>query len=340
MADDSKPSDGDDLLETGEFPAMPLDPHATTERPPDPVSWFADAGSFERTTERSITVPKDPKRDRATLTVLSGFNAGQVFALDQPVHLLGRGTDADVWAEDPALSRHHAKISRGDDGRFSLEDTGSANGTFVGARRVEKIELDNGDRIQLGPNLILRFAVLDDREEELQRRLYESSTRDPLTRAYNRKYFFERIDAELAHTRRHGGPMSVLMIDLDEFKKTNDTYGHLAGDMVIRVVAAQLSRFLRVEDVLARFGGEEFVVLARSATHADAMRLAERMRAGVEEVEIPAASGVKLRATASFGVATLAELPPDAVAMDLVRRADERLMKAKAAGRNRVVAEG
>src|SRR5215813_2576414 len=228
MTDEPK---GRDPFQTGDYPALPMDPHAPTEKPPSSVPpWVPTADTFERTTEKSLSVAKDPKRDRATLTVLSGFNAGQVFALDQPEHILGRGTEADIWAEDPAISRKHAKVTRTSEGHFMVEDLGSTNGTFVGARRCDKCELTSGDRVQLGPNLLFRFAIVDDREEELQRRLYESSTRDALTRAYNKKYFGERLVAEVAYARRHGALLSVVMLDLDDFKRTNDTYGHLAGD--------------------------------------------------------------------------------------------------------------
>ncbi len=331
MPDDPKaaaqPGEEDDLLKTGDYPTVPIE--GTLQG--------ADA---DRATERTISVPKDLPRDRATLTVLEGFNAGQVFPLDQPVHVLGRGSEADLWVEDPALSRKHAKISRTADGHFLLEDLRSTNGTFVGARRCDKSELMTGDRIQLGPNLVLRFAVLDDREEELQRRLYESSTRDALTRAFNKKYFTERLIAEIAHARRHGTQLAVVMLDLDKFKKVNDTHGHLAGDLVLRFVAAQLMRLLRVEDVIARWGGEEFVILARSTSHANAERLALRMRAAIEAMSIPAQTGQKLQTTASFGVASLEELGPEAGATEIVALADSRLFRAKAAGRNRVNAAG
>jgi diguanylate cyclase (GGDEF)-like protein len=362
MPDDE---DEDDLLKTGEVPALPMDPHATTERPPlsapsldaAPVttkavqgaapstpsssrdSWRAVEMGLDRTTEKTIAVPSKVKNDRATLTVLNGFNAGEVFALDEREHILGRGTEADLWAEDPAVSRKHARITHTPDGEYVLEDLKSTNGTFVAARRAERCELASGDRIQLGPNLLLRFAIVDDAEEEMQRRLYESSTRDSLTRAYNRKYLGERLIAEIAHAERHKTELSLLMLDLDDFKLANDTYGHLAGDMVLRVVAAQMMRLIRVEDVLARYGGEEFVILVRSTNHAAAVRLAERTRGSIEQLTIPI-KDAKLSVTVSVGVASLAELGEQAGPTELVALADARLYRAKMAGRNRVCSEG
>jgi diguanylate cyclase (GGDEF)-like protein len=270
--------------------------------------------------------------------VLTGINAGQVFALDGLDHVVGRGTEADLWLEDPAISRLHTRVSRRPDGRFLIEDLESTNGTFVGGRKVEgRVDLQNGDRIQIGPNLMLRFSLTDDAEEELQRRLYESSTRDALTRAFNRKYLNERLIAEIAHARRHKSQLSLLMLDLDRFKEVNDTRGHLSGDMVLRVVASHMARLIRVEDVLARYGGEEFVILVRSTAQGDAGKLAERVRSTIEHLEIVAPQGgPMLKVTVSIGVSSLAELPPEAGGMELIATADARLYRAKVAGRNRV----
>jgi diguanylate cyclase (GGDEF)-like protein len=184
----------------------------------------------------------------------------------------------------------------------------------------------------------LRFAITDDAEEELQRRLYESSTRDPLTRAFNRKYLSERMLAEMAHARRHKSELALLMFDLDRLKTVNDTHGHLAGDMVLRVVAAHVQRLIRVEDVLARYGGEEFAILVRSTALREAATLAERVRSTVAELRI-AVQGGTLAVTTSIGVSTLADIPPDAGPTELVATADARLYRAKTAGRNRVCAD-
>jgi two-component system cell cycle response regulator len=299
--------------------------------------WLGEDTRLTRATEKTLSIPSKTSADRATMTVITGLHAGQVFALDAGDHVIGRGTEANVWVEDPSISRRHACVSRRSDGRFSVEDLGSTNGTFVSGRRIDgRAELVSGDRVQVGPNLILRFAIIDDAEEELQRRLYESSTRDALTRAFNRKYFSERMVAEVAHARRHKTQLALLMLDLDRFKQVNDTHGHLAGDMVLRVVSAQLQRLIRVEDVLARYGGEEFVILIRSTGHGDAAKLAERVRTTVERLQIAVQPTVTLGITTSLGIASLSELPPEASGTELVAMADARLYRAKVGGRNRV----
>src|SRR5262249_52758426 len=162
------------------------------------AGWLEEDTSLTRSTEKTLSVPAKVTVDRATVTIITGLNAGQVFALDGFEHVIGRGTEADVWVEDATISRRHARIVRRPDGRFYAEDLGSTNGSFVAGRRLEgRAELVSGDRLQVGPSLILRFAITDDAEEALQRRLYESSTRDGLTRAFNRKYLSERLVAEI-----------------------------------------------------------------------------------------------------------------------------------------------
>jgi len=169
----------------------------------------------------------------------------------------------------------------------------------------------------------------------LAHKLYEGSTRDALTGLYNRKYAGERLAAEVAYAHRHGTLLSLVLFDLDYFKRVNDSFGHLAGDGVLRVVAGQVQKTIRAEDVLARYGGEEFVVLVRGIEHKSVGVLAERIRKGVERLEIPWESR-NLKTTVSIGVASLSECGPKAAAEALVALADERLYQAKAGGRNRV----
>jgi diguanylate cyclase (GGDEF)-like protein len=275
------------------------------------------------------------RRDRASLTLLTGVDAGRSFALEAASNVLGRDPFADVRIDHPTVSRQHARLWRTRDGRYFVEDLGSANGTVVSSRRIEQCELRPSDRIHLGPHILLRFELVDETEEGLQRKLFESSTRDALTQVHNRKYLMDRLEAECAHARRHKSALSVVMLDLDEFKKANDTHGHIVGDTILRAFAGAVAGLVRMEDVFARYGGEEFVIVARSSSHDDAARLAERVRAAVEVLEIDTPDG-PLKTTVSAGVASFGELPPKEGALELLARADVRLYLAKGAGRNRV----
>lgn len=331
----------DDIKETQKVPPGAV--VGMDERPSSPrttiVDW-SDEEASTRATEATIAMPPpaSPRQStRALLTVVNGPNIGRVFSVRDGETLIGRGKESHVRIDDAGASRAHARILI-EDGHYILEDLHSTNGTFVAGRRVDRVELTSGDRIHVGPAVVVSFAILDAQAERLAHQLYESSVRDPLTRTHNRRYLVERLGSEIAYARRHATRLSLILFDLDHFKRVNDTHGHLAGDDVLRDVAALVSRLIRAEDVFARYGGEEFVILARGISHSNIVRFAERVRAAVERLEVASELAV-LRVTISLGVASFDELHDKSRGPeDLMRLADERLYKAKTAGRNRVCA--
>ncbi|MBV9946479.1 MAG: GGDEF domain-containing protein, partial [Myxococcales bacterium] len=314
-------------LDVGDRPSLPR----------TQLEW-PDEESSTRTTEALIAMPAAmaPRQSpRAVLTVVSGPNTGRVFSVNDGETSIGRGREASIRIDDPGASRKHARIVSEGSHHF-LEDLQSTNGTFVAGRKIQRVELASGDRIHIGPNIVVSFAIVDAQAERLAHQLYESSVRDPLTRAHNRRYLVERVASEIAYARRHASSLSLILFDLDHFKRVNDTYGHLAGDDVLRETAALVGRLIRAEDVFARFGGEEFVVLVRGISHANVGRFAERLRAAVERLEVPSEDTV-LRVTISLGFASIDELAdPERTPEALMRLADERLYRAKSDGRNRV----
>jgi diguanylate cyclase (GGDEF)-like protein len=300
------------------------------------LDWLNEDTAVSRNTDPyQLATPVPSPQDRPVLTVVNGFNAGQVFALESEETVIGRGREAHVRIEDSGVSRRHSRILRLSDGTFVLEDLGSTNGTFAGGKRIRRIPLRSGDRIQVGPNVSLGFALLGETEERLARQLFDSSTRDALTGVFNRRYLVERVASEIAYANRHRSRLAVVLFDLDHFKQVNDTYGHLAGDDVLRQVTQQVLRTIRVEDVLARYGGEEFVVLVRGIEHPNVVVFGERLRRAIERLVIPW-EGKGLRATISVGVASSSECGDMATAEALLFLADERLYRAKNDGRNRV----
>jgi diguanylate cyclase (GGDEF)-like protein len=253
------------------------------------------------------------------------------------VTTIGRNRDADIHVTDVGVSRNHMSIVR-EGALYFVEDRASVNGTFVNSRRVTREELANGDCIQLGPRVSFRFSLMDEAQEGVLSRLYDSSVRDPLTGVYNRRHLDARLAGEIAHAVRHGENVSVVFFDIDYFKNVNDRHGHAAGDEVLRVVADIAKRTIRVEDVLARYGGEEFAVVLRDTPVAGAHVLAERIRRRVAETTIPVAH-VAVGVTLSFGCASL-DCAPSATVAALVQAADRRLYRAKRDGRNRVDSSG
>jgi diguanylate cyclase (GGDEF)-like protein len=277
---------------------------------------------------------------RATLTVLTGLYAGLIVAIDADPVTIGRAADADLSVQEMGVSRVHARVARSPDGEFYVEDLGSRNGTFLRAGRVGVASLQSGDQLQLGPHLRVRFAVVDVEEEALYRRLYQSSILDALTHVFNRRYFGDRLVAETGHARRSGSDVTVLMIDVDGLKGVNDHFGHLSGDRALCMVAARIVRVLRVEDMLARYGGDEFVVLAAGTGNEEGLHLAERIRRAVEELSM-SARGREVRLTASIGIASFTELASrDGPSAALIALADRRMYVAKNSGKNRVCSSG
>jgi diguanylate cyclase (GGDEF)-like protein len=220
-----------------------------------------------------------------------------------------------------------------------VQDLDSTNGTFVHGEKVREALLKDGDKMLLGRRTVLKFVFQDELEQSYQRQMYESSTRDGLTGVYNRKYFAQKLAADLSFARRHLIPFTLLMVDIDFFKHVNDTYGHRTGDDVLIAIAGTIKTTIRTEDTLARYGGEEFAVLAPGTDAKGGHSLAERIRTNIASQAVTAPNGMQepVQVTASIGVATL---QPGVVfeAEHLISIADQNLYEAKRGGRNKTVA--
>jgi diguanylate cyclase (GGDEF)-like protein len=272
---------------------------------------------------------------RPALTRVTGVGIGQTTAVpaDRKAGLvLGRGESAGIQIEDDTVSREHCRVAVAEDGSVHLTDLGSVNGTIVNGRRVESCVLSEGDKIQVGTSTVFRFSLNDRLDENYLEHLYERSIRDTLTGLHNRRYLAECLERDLALGRRHEIPISLVLLDADHFKAVNDSFGHSAGDEVLRGLADLLGSMQRSESLLARFGGEEFAVLLRNVDARGAEIFAERMRSAVERSRLPVGRG-SVRMTMSLGVAgTLADGvdTPE----ELFDRADRYLYLSKTRGRN------
>jgi len=276
--------------------------------------------------------PETTSRNRATLTVLTGNAAGHMFKLHTGSSLVGRAQNAEIRLVDDGVSRQHASV-RFDGKKLSVNDLDSRNGTFVNGNKITgPTTLDDGDKIQVGRTTVLRFAYHDALDETFHENLLSSALRDGLTKLFNKRYLMDRLDSELKFALRHETSLSLLLLDIDHFKKINDTHGHLAGDAVLANLAQVLGRAVRNEDVVARFGGEEFAIILRAIGIDPAVQMAERLRRLIE-ASSALTSGLALKATVSIGVAglpsTLVKTPEE-----LVEAADKALYRAKAEGRN------
>jgi two-component system cell cycle response regulator len=185
--------------------------------------------------------------------------------------------------------------------------------------------------------VIASFAI----ENAVNRaRLVRSGLTDFLTGWHNRRYLHVRMKEELVRAQRQREGLVCLLIDLDRFKHINDTYGHLAGDMALREAAQRVDTQIRGSDAAARFGGDEFVILAPGLNAEQALALGERIRVAVSETPIEVAQGIKHTMTVSIGVAGVTpareETDLKTLAESLLAEADAALYRAKQHGRNRV----
>lgn len=181
------------------------------------------------------------------------------------------------------------------------------------------------------------FSIFRAYVSRKERRTATLALHDPLTGLYNVRYFYFRLSEEYANVGRTRSPLSLLIIDLDYFKKINDTYGHPAGDEVLKAIANSISRSRRVNETVARVGGEEFVLLLPNCPLVKAVQVAERVRNTIKEERIVLSDGIELKVTASIGVATTEDFTPGGE-KKLYSCADSALYRAKRNGRDLTVA--
>jgi two-component system cell cycle response regulator len=275
------------------------------------------------------------------LIVMRGGMPGTMLRLGADQTTLGRSTENTFSLDDLTVSRRHATVRIDANGLATLTDEGSTNGTFLNGNRLKEfrpIDIEDGDRLQLGSGVVLKLVRLDASDASFQRELFERTIRDGLTGVYNRSYFLDQIGGLSARQEAERSGLAILMIDVDHFKRINDRYGHLVGDSVLREVSCVIREATRVEDLVARYGGEEFIVALPVASVEQAANRAERIRAGVAARRIRAV-GVDTQVTVSIGVAYGPSCWPVGE-VSLIEAADEALYLAKAEGRNCVIVAG
>ena len=279
---------------------------------------------------KSLTLPP---ASMPSLVQIRGGRLGRIYPIQGEISI-GRDDANSIALDLPSVSRRHARIfARA--GEYVVADGGSRNGTYLNDDEVlGEATLTNGDLLKLG-DAIFKFLAGGNIESRYHEEIYRLTILDPLTELHNKRYLLEFLTREIARAARHERPLCVAMMDIDHFKKINDSFGHLAGDHVLRTLARLIKPRLRQEELVARYGGEEFVFVLPESTLEEAARFAERMRALVESVACEF-DGKPIPTTASFGVAPLrGECPPET----LLAAADRELYKAKGTGRNRVVIE-
>ncbi len=291
---------------------------------------------FEDPTAVSGDGPKElPDLDRLFLIVLQGPSVGASGFVTRQGGFVGRDQGANLPIRDPYVSRCHLNIIFRD-GQFVVEDQGSQFGTYVEGEKVGEQRLRDGDRIQISKHTTLRVRYQDRMEAALEEHIRTAAVTDPLTKVANRRSLIQRLEQEFAYSVRQSELLTVLMIDVDNFKGVNDRFGHLEGDTTLMRLVGVIQQTIRKEDHLARYGGDEFVVVSRGISERAGLNLGRRLGSSVRTGRYQALGQV-FPLTVSSGVATFRPREPGrpATVAELLARADAAAYASKRAGRDR-----
>ena len=247
--------------------------------------------------------------------------------------MIGRLADVDIAIDADSVSRRHARILRSEEG-WSVEDMNSTNGCYVNDVKVLARILKDGDILRFG-EAIFKFLSGSNIESAYHEEIYRMTILDGLTGVHNKRFFMEFLEREMARAQRYRSPLALVLFDIDEFKKVNDTFGHLAGDTILKELCRRLKPRIRREDLIARYGGEEFACVLSGTASPGAAHFAESLRVMCEREPFQH-EGQVIPVTISLGIAVRDGTDTlDVEAM--IQQADEKLYLAKRAGRNRVV---
>jgi two-component system, cell cycle response regulator len=277
-------------------------------------------------------IAEKPVAKEACLVVIYGMELGKKYNIEASSMIIGRSSKCDVQIDQESVSRNHCKlINTGK--AVMVRDLGSTNGTYVNDGPVDEHVLRDGDLIKIG-RTIFKFLTGGNIENAYHEEIYRLTTVDGLTQIYNKRYFMEVLEREISRSHRYGRELSLIMFDIDHFKVINDTYGHLAGDHVLKHLASAVKGRIRREDIMARYGGEEFTIILPEIDNYNSRQFAEKIRRLVEKTVFKF-EDTQIPVTISIGVATSnADInAPE----EFIKLSDENLYEAKRRGRNCVV---
>lgn len=276
---------------------------------------------------------------------LEGKAFGHRYLLGGTRFAIGRDPSCDIPLDDAGVSRRHAEIRRVGD-HFVVSDLGSKNGTLVQGERIDERQLCDGDLIRIGAS-VFKYLRLNEVELRYHDQMARLTNTDGLTGAYNRRHAWDTLEQHLARITRRGGELSLVLFDIDHFKRLNDTHGHAAGDTTLVQIVQRVQSQNRREDVLARIGGEEFLMILPDTDILEAAEVATRVRDCIARTPFDIGDGKSIPVTVSLGVTDIEEFHQaggealidenrTAAADQLVALADAKLYEAKHLGRNRV----
>jgi diguanylate cyclase (GGDEF)-like protein len=265
-----------------------------------------------------------------------GNDSGNRHKLKPGTMTIGRSPRADIRLDDDRVSAIHCVIKWTDD-IITIEDKGSTNGTYVDSQKISHAHLPPGVPFQIGHS-VMKIEYKDKAEIRLEESLVHRATIDTLTGIFNRQNFMILASKEMAYARRHQKAVGIIMIDIDNFKRVNDNYGHGVGDIVLAQVASVISERKRAEDLFGRYGGEEFIILPRGEIDRESIfNQCERIRKAVEKFEFCHTDAcVRLTISIGFHLDRPNNGAVKSILNDLIDKADHALYFAKEKGKNRI----
>ena len=270
-----------------------------------------------------------------SVTAISGPRTGLSFQIEPHTEIsLGRSPDADMQIVDTGISRTHIRMYF-DGASVYVKDLNSANGSYVNGTKLSgKIEIRNGDQISIGVSTVLKLSLNNQLDAEYKDYVEEQLSKDILTKAYNRKAFAHFLNSAYIQAKRDFSSICLFMIDVDNFKTINDTYGHQVGDKILKHIADKLIQTVRSADIVCRYGGDEFAVVCPNINSLKGLQLAERVRNNIENMNFTI-GGNKINTTLSIGVSNYPDNEIKCVSQ-FIAYADKAMYKAKRKGRNQI----
>jgi diguanylate cyclase (GGDEF)-like protein len=271
----------------------------------------------------------------ACLVVLQGADASNKVLLNKDKITIGRAKDADMCLLYGGVSRMHAIIECVDE-QFLLTDQNSTNGTLVNAKAIQSTFLKDQDVISIGDSK-LKFIASDNPEQTYYEKMYRRIHLDKVLRIYNKYYFLSKLDEEIIRHQHNDNELSLILVNMDDFKQLNDTYGHLAGDAALIQLAEICKEYIKETDTLCRYGIEEFAIIMPHTTQQQAYVLSEAIREFVAKTPINYAD-MTIDITVSIGIAGYAPNNEQPLTKGLlITQADKALYQAKYNGKNKVI---
>ncbi|MBZ0121356.1 MAG: diguanylate cyclase [Sandaracinaceae bacterium] len=255
---------------------------------------------------------------------------GKRYVLENEAVTVGRGQENFIVLDNDSVSRRHCRIEKRNLAWWVV-DLESTNGTYVNDQQVTELQMRRGDQVKIG-DTIVKYLSGSDLEAQYHETIYRMTIIDGLTQIHNKRYLLETLEREIPRARRHARPLTLVMFDIDHFKGINDNYGHLAGDYVLKELATLVRTRLRPDDIVGRYGGEEFCAILPETNAPGGAAIAEDLRRRVQERRF-VFENEAIPVTISLGVG---ELRGDQDVLALIKAADEKLYEAKRGGRNRV----